>query len=655
MGSINRIKFTSTLALATMLVSLVFSTMTSISASDGKKESKSLNNVSALNEESRLQNLINSDAELKTHYNSCLQQGGDWTGCLWQKVQNNSTLKKKVQTAAEQDKKVAAIVQKLNPNLEPESIQSAPSRAPASSGDKKEASKIVAKDNTVKIDTAKDPFIIKLQENIQKQLDAVFTTTPDEVYKDSKGQVITQAASRNFLATDHSKFASLYNTHLSNSIVQSMSTFCSEAKYDSSEKKFFLEKDSVKRAITLEANIGLLKTAKLTAPPPEYKKFCIDYKMSKNQAEVAEGMANCPQYDPCDSSSKYYDESSCRFNGCIPAVSKLCYNNSSSVPSAAQTLDKEYTQTRACEVMEFVKSARAAIMALDNQEKFYRENTEKNAIGISLKGMKEFKSEDDVSRNSQDIVTITSKVVKEADEKSKDEIAAINCIDENSGQITNQAACDKLVIEDKEKASRAVAELSLRRQVQLDKIEELTTVDQLKEFLLAEGETEESADAYIEKITAELQSNPGNTLVDELKKRITNKYKAETDAIVKGLAEKVKEQSIDQTDSATDKTKKYAQIQKELKAKGERYTNMLHFGNVVSAYLTITDNKTGKSSANANQLYRELASRKDLDYAKKIEENAQKAGLNKSNEDTASTTLDVKLINDEILKKNEAD
>lgn len=610
-------------------------------------ESKSMNNISALNEDSHLQKLIQSDQNLKVIYSGCVQ-APDLSDCLWKGIQGkNADLEKKVKAAAEKDRKAVA-----------QASQTSPSRAPASSSDgdgKKDELKIVAKDNTVKIDTAKDPFIIKLQENIEKQLDAVFTTKTNAVYKDSKGQVIEQAASRTFLATDHSKFASLYNTHLSNSIVQSMSSFCSEAKYDSNESKFYLEKDPDKRKQTLKDNIDLLKTAKLSPPSPEYKKYCVDFKSSKDQNEVAQGQANCPQYDPCGSSNS--DKTSCQFNGCIGAVSKLCYDSSNNIPSSVKNSDdKKYTETRACEVMEFVKSARATIMALDNQENFYKEYTDKNPVlGIQLEGIKHFQSEGDVSRNSQDIVTITSKLAKDADEASKNELANINCASENNGQaiINNAEACKKLVIENKENAEKAVLELSLRRQVQTEEINEMTTVEQLKKFLMAEGDSEESADAYIEKITQEIQNDPGKTLVDELKSRISDKYKAETKAIIQGLADKVKDNSVNENDSASSKAKKYLEIQKELQAKGERYTNILHYSNIVSSYLTLTDSKTKKSSGNANQLYRELASRKDLADTKQIEENAQKAGLTVSKEDTSATTLDIKTINNEILKKNE--
>ncbi len=615
---------------------------TNVTFGSEKKESQSINNVSSLNDNSNLINLIRADAELKVHYNTCLEQGGNWTSCLWEKVAKNENLKKKVQTAAEEDRKSSAIASKLeNSNTDETKGSRSPASSPSNSS--KNFKSIVAKDNTVKIDNAKDPFILKLQENIEKQLDAIFTTTPSETFKDSNGQVISQAASRNFLATDHSKFATLYNTHLSNSVVQSMSTFCSEAEYKN--QKFFMYKGQKERTQSLEKNIALLKSAKFKSPPPEYKKYCVDEK-TKNASE-------CAKYNPCDQNGQYYDETSCRFNGCIPVVSKLCYDVAKNTPDIDNDFTKDdqaYTQTRACEVMEFIKSARAAIIALEKQEKFYKENTEKNVTSINMKGLKEFKSEGEISRNSQDIVTITSKIAKDADENSKEEIEDLNCLDKD-GNISNQSACDKLVIADKEKAQSAVAELSLRRQVQLDKINELTTIEQLTEFLIAEGETKESAETYIEKIKKEDTS--GRALEDILREKITKKYKTETDAIVKGLADKVNAESVDSKDSKDQKVEKYKKIQEELKSKGQRYTNMLHFGNVVSAYLTLTDSKTGESSANANQLYRELASRKDIEDIKTIEENAGKAGLSASKEDTSATTLDIKQINDDILQKND--
>lgn len=612
-----------------------------------KEESKAFTKISAQNEDSYLLGLIKNDPELRTHYNTCAESSDNIPSCLWERVSGpngNEALKKKVLQAAEADKKQASNNRENG-------------RAPSSEKDDGNKTKvdIVSKDNTLKIEKEKDPFIKKLQENISKQLEAVFTTTTNEVYKDSEGKVINQAASRTFLKTDHSQFSKIYNTHLSNSVVQSMATFCSEAKYDKTQDLFFLHKDTQKRKETLEKNTKDLATATFKQPHPNYQKFCIQIPNDTNAAEAEKNNARieCAKIDPCKSTDpQYQDDTSCRFNGCIARVSDLCYKTPDDIED---TDDKNYTQSRACEVMEFVKSARAAIMALEKQEKFYAQ-TEKGSAGITLKGQKEFQSEKDISRNAQDIVTITSKVAKDADEASKEEIESLNCLNQDGNAIQNEESCKKLLIastkEDKEKAEMAVTELNLRRIAQSEKIGELSTVDELKAFLIAEGDSEEKASAYIEELTKEAQKD-GRSVLDLLKEKIRNKYDAETKAIVLALADKVKESSLDGSENGNDKIQRFAAIQEELKSKGSRYTQMLHFGNVVSAYLQLTDSKTGKSSSNSNQLFRELASRTDLEAAKDIEKKAREAGLTESKEDASSTLLQVEQINDVILRKND--
>lgn len=599
---------------------------------------KSFNDVKAQNSKSRLMSLIENDANLKTHYNSCQSENeNDLPKCIWEKIQSNSELVKKVKAAALEDRKEV-------PAAREGAGETTTSRSPASTSDgKKDTLEPISKDATVKVDTGKDPFILKLQENIGRQLDAIFTTTPGEVFKDSKGKVLDQK-SRTFLATDHSKFAALYNTHLSNSIVQSMSSFCSEAEYN--DRKFIIYKNDSQRKAVLEKNIQDLSSANLTPPSAEYKELCKNDNFSDPK---------CQAVDPCTQGSPAYNKASCHFNSCLPAINKLCYEIGIAAIPNSPLDDQNYTKTRACEVMEFVKSARATIMALDKQEKFYKENTEQNNIGMQLKGLKDFKSEGDVSRNSQDIVTITSDVAKKANEDSIKEFDNLGCVTEGpdgKASIANEEACKKLVIENKENAQKAVVELNFRRQVQLDEIEQMTTVDELKKYLIAEGDSDESANAYIAKITKEAEQKGNISVQDLLKQKIKKKYEEETKAIVQGLADKIKHNSVEATDTADNKAQKYLDIQNELKSKGERYTNMLHYSNIVSSYLTLTDSKSGKSSANANQLYRELASRKDLQSAKQIQENAQKAGLNASKEETSATTLDIKTINEQILNKN---
>lgn len=610
-----------------------------ITCSAGKifaEEVANVSEISGLNKDSHLQKLILSDTELKTHYNSCKgDTAKDWTACLWERVQGNAELKKKVMTASKLDKREAPIIQVLPEHLDDFPLPQPPKRS-------EDTKKIMSMDNSINVSKINDPFVRKLQENIEKQLDSVFTTASPDI-KGSKGEVNSQAPGRTYLATDHSIFSSLYNTHLSNSIVQSLAMFCSETEYDQDENKFFIFSDSKKRKNSLNNNLLELEKAKLSPLPPEYQKYCSDGENYNQEL--------CAKYNPCNKASELYDQSSCRFNGCVYSVNRLCHKTDETVPSkGVEKVDTEYTKERACEVIEFIKTARASIMSLSEQEKFYQKIQKNGSSGIALQGMRSFQSDGDVSRNSQDIVTITSKTAREADESSKDEITTINCIGKD-GQIVNQSSCDKLMLKNPEEARESLTELRIRRESQIEEIEGLSTIEQLKKILISEGDTEEEADKLIEKLSKEATET--NSLIDLLKKRITSKYRTETEAVISALAQKVSRTTIEEKDDPETRKNKFRRVQDELRAKGERYTNMIRYGNIVSSYLTLSDGASGKSSVNSNQLFKELASTRDLDSTKTIEENARQAGIVSSTDDTSSTTLDVRTINNDLLKKNQ--
>lgn len=542
--------------------------------------------------------IVQSDPALKGYYDDCAksyQNNQDpIPNCLWDKVKNNSTLKKKVLDAMASEK---ASSKKEN--------------------SKNDSDKIMAKKNQIKIDESNDPYIKKLNEYVAGQLENVFLAQSGKTH-DEKGKLIDDKKRKTYLATDHAKFSELYNTQLANSVTQALSSYCAEAKEDDDititkpandpkdpNKKntislFIIKKDADERASDLKSNMASLNTADFT------NKDCSDATNAKSPG--------------------------CQYNRCIMTIHEVCYNTAITVPSDRKQ-DLEESKSRSCIVMDFIKNARAGIMAMDKQKDFYEDLSNRKTLSIDLtsSGLKEFKSDSDQKRGSQDITTITSGDLQKIADQSKGEVDGLKCIDENGNR--NEAVCRKLILSDKEKAEKALLEFGMRRIAQVDEIESIKSEDELKSFLVSEGDSSEKADEFIKK---ELAQNNGK--LEDVVQKIKDKYKAENDAIIKSLTDKVETHNVDLTEEPDVANQKLQNIQKELQSKGSRYANMLQYGNIVSAYLTVTDASSKVQKTNTAQIFRELASAQGTKNA-----NANK---NDPNQNTAP------IINAEVVKKN---
>ena len=566
--------------------------------------------------------MVQADPALKGFYDECANNHSfekeKIPNCLWDSVKNNPTLKKKVIQAMESVKK---------------------------SPEKNDAKEIMAKKNQIKIDESNDPYIKKLNDYISSQLENVFTAQSGKTH-DEKGKLIDDKKRKTYLATDHAKFSELYNTQLANSVTQALSSYCSEAKEeddftitkpandakDPNKKNtislFIIKKDADQRASDLKSNMTSLNTADFS------NKDCSDATNAKSPG--------------------------CQYNRCIMTIHEVCYNTSISSPKDREN-DLAESQSRACIVMDFIKNARAGIMALDKQKDFYDDLSKKQAPAIDLTsgGLKEFKSEGDQKRGSQDITTITSGDLQKIADESKGEVDSLKCIDENGNR--NEAICKKLVIEDKEKAEKALLEFGMRRIAQVDEIENIKTTEELKTFLISEGDSAEKAD---EIIKTQLSENNGK--IEDVVQKIKDKYKAENDAIIKSLTDKVETHNVDLAKEPDKANQKLQNIQKELQSKGSRYANMLQYGNIVSAYLTVTDASSKVQKTNTAQIFRELASAQGqkgttnpadpsnanapIINAETVKKNVESAGLKNEDDNTGQVQLTVEDIN-KILGK----
>ncbi len=484
-------------------------------------------------------------------------------------------------------------------------------------------SKITATNAPIKVESGKDPYMQKLQDIITQNLDKVFST--EVIIKDKDGKMVKDKGGT-YLATDHAKFSELYNTHLTNVVTQSLSSYCSEAEEDSSGN-FIIPENS--RETTTGANDGREDV------------------LNKNIQKLSN--ASFKQLSPVECKlAQNTQVPSCVFSRCIVNIESLCLK----LPKLPQTSpsqndkDKAYSKTRACEVVEYIKSARANIMALEKQKEFYEGLAKNTGPSAELKNIKQFEDENGVSRNSQDVVTLTSGDSEKAKEEADKAWKNLNCTDQQTGQIKNVEDCKKIILSQSDESKKALTEYGMRRIAQAESINDMSEV-QIKEFLKGEGDSDQD----IQKMFAD---NKGN--LQDVRDLIRKKYRTEADEIIKSLNEKMAARDIKESDFNTQKGKDgLKDIQAELQNKGDRYTKMLHFSNIVSAYLSIQSKGGGPAKSNTNQLFREVANTSSQFKTDtiKIKTKAESDGLRPNKDKSEAVEIGIDDINKQILKKNE--
>ncbi len=517
--------------------------------------------------------------------------------CIWTALEGRPDLKTKVQ--------------QMYANENTAKTPDGASRAPASSTPS-DLTNLTNKSKQIGEDYMSDPAVVNLSKIFEKKLEEALI-----------GDAAAQKDTKKIAAVDHAKFIELYRTELGKTIVNAFTSYCLEttekpkkmsSKKDCKNKKnesipcnmYFLSKEKDKSQ-TIKDNLASLKTANLDL-----------------------------------STDTSTNDNADRWTGCIGSVSNVCYATAPDLDLAADSEDPQRSQTKACVIMDYVKSARKNLIVANQQETFYANLASKD---LSANIMENDRKVEINSKNSNDsVVTATSKDIEDAyKEASKKEITEMEkCIDK-SDKISDSEACKKYLNINKDDKEKDLAEFGLRQNALEEKIktlEEKGTKEDVKKYLIEEG--------YKENVIADMIKN--NEDLTKVKAEIKQRYKNEKEAIIASMAEKIKAKTSSENgkidNATTSDTDKLKIIKDDLKSRTSDLENLVHFNNVVSSYLEIDSGKT--KSRNVASLYDEINNGSEAykDVNKDLRDRATKANLKeKTDPGDKGTDLSVENLN----------
>ncbi len=386
---------------------------------------------------------------------------------------------------------------------------------------------------------------------------------------------------------DQTDFLRLQKTQLGKNIVATLTSYCIEADYVKKDDVNYpiIYQDKDKRNTSRKKNINSLN----------------DFQNTKNIASQ-------------------------KWSGCIASVQHMChqvkfkeedskgnmtdntdYINLKDKLSSTEVTEKDltYTKQRACEVTEYIIKARTSLGAIDQtMEKFEKHRV--NNIGATRTY-----SEVSGKGNSSSIDELTSITSKEliannsgnsyakANKEELDELS--ECMDLEKDKIINPEACKKFLNTNQEDDARAIiqmkAEKEKRAKLLATLIEEKDT-EKIKELLLSDGYEEAEAEKLAQRV---IDDKDGMALL------IQNRYENRMDALIESTTKKMNAISvIEINENNQEAINKLKDIRDNLKNKTKEFAELVHFNNIVTSYLDITDGD-GKTAKNIASAKRELS------------------------------------------------
>lgn len=561
------------------------------SQSFGESVSKKTDKYALVSANSALETLLEIP-DVKTTYDECVKEKSDkMADCVWAKVSKKPDLKKQV---LEKYNKLS-IKEDKNAN-----------RAPASEEktDKESEVVIAAKKLNLATNYADDPQVQALTAFYKKRLDEVLT--PNATSEKEK-QTIN--------SVNHSSFINLYESELGKTIVNAFTSYCLET-----DKECGQEDDDPSTPKIIE------------------RKKCL---VSSDPDKRAENRKNNLNELKGSSSLDLDSSDSAKWTYCIKNVSEIC--------SDGNNINEDYSAKRACLIVDYVKSARENLIAVNAQKDFWNSEDTKSKYQVDanfndpMNGNKNATADKLTSITAKDITESS----KQADEKRMalmDRCLTTKMVDGKEEHELNDAeACKSFMNTNKEESDKALVEFTIRQEAQSALLEEkLASGDAtaIETYLKQEGYTKE-------QITTLLT----NKDPEKVKEMITKRFHNEKAALIKEMNERVPKKTSQEEGQITEKdVSNLAQIKKELSTRTSDLAQSVQFNNIVSSYLSYTSKENDKvvdSGRNVASLFAEVESIEDKETVKALEKKIDEAQLKKNE---TSAVLGVDNLNGILLR-----
>lgn len=410
------------------------------------------------------------------------------------------------------------------------------------------------------------PGYSKLTEIVKKQIDDGLKGSN---YSDKKVSSV-----------DHVNFSRLYNTELSKSVVDALSSYCMKVDYSKTiveDTQCSLEKkcsDKTDPAVKGSCIATCSYYTYLDKQDGERLSKIVLDAISSGGTQDVNGVI-----DYNDNGTNY----KVNVNACLASVPAACTDTNHKNKEAQQF---------ACTIVEYLKATRKNLILNEKISKVYE--TIGPTVNLEISNLNE-----QVKINQEKMITVTSKDVDESYSDANKKLMA----ETDSCKVNpEQAVCGKLLDTNLTDKQKSVAEFGLRQFAQGEALQaEIDNKEGLKKYLLAEGYSEKEANEYLKD----------DTQIPIIKQRIADKYKTQKAALIQELADRVNATTSSKNGAiqATDTTK-ISVINSELTNKTENLKRLVRFNNIASAYLKI-DDKGGRSPAssksNTTSLQEELA------------------------------------------------
>ena len=501
------------------------------------------------------------------------------------------------------------------------------------------------------IENTQDPALKALEEYMKKKFE-------EAIYGSAE-----QKSANEFRYTDHKIFNNFYRTQLGKNVISGISSYC----MDSSGIAYKQDPNNPENLLRDPSKDFLIDEEKIQENRKNNLKKLKEFGESETEGQKEVNLAY----------SEWVD--------CATKIQDICYNmcptpspsEENPPPSPCDTVEA-YSKRRACEVTAYIKSARQALLSLDQIDEVYKRLDKDAKKGGQRVLAARSISSTDLNGNKSKKWRLTEYTGSE-DGKSINELTNISSnefINESkfSEQVENQKEelekckqgdqnfCKKFFVtgEDAQKGQDLILEYELRVKALNAKIDAgEIDAEQAKALLKEEGYTEEVGydEGLIDKIANE------NQTVDEIKKR----YKEEKTALVDSLKSKINKTYIASEEiTMEDHSEEIGVIEKGLNNKVQNYKELIHFNNIVSGYLNITNDTSDEGQTNTSAMFHELensaydneddrspsSGTSDYDTVG-LREKIENAGYTDNRDQQDSTTLGVKEINDHLLNYSE--
>lgn len=472
-------------------------------------------------------------------------------------------------------------------------------RVPASE-EKEEKVKdaLAAKKINLATNYADDPQVQALTAFYKKKLDEVLTPTAK-----------TEGEKGKLNSVDHSKFIDLYESELGKTIVNAFTSYCLETNRECGE----IIRDESGKAISRDKCLITEKDRKSNRER--------NLEELKGNASFATG-----------------SEASGKWSHCITEVPKIC-----------ESYEDKYSKQRACIIVDYVKSARESLIAVNAQKPFWNSELTKNNYNVSANFNNP--SANNPNATAEKLTEITAKDIADTSKKVTEDSKALmdKCLVKDAdGKDTlgDAESCKAFMSTNKEETEKALTEFQLRQEAQTALLNEKLIEGDPKAI-----ETYLEQEGYSKKeITAILASQDPEII----REKITNRFNNEKAALIEEMKQRVALKTSKEEGQITkEDVTNLSLIKDELSSRANDLVQSVQFNNIVSSYLTVGDEKdennpNAKLERNVASLFAEVESIEDKEVSKMLLEKIKKAELKKT--ESTTVNLGLKKLNDIFFK-----